>query len=62
MKYEQQGNCPYCDADRGINTPWGMHPQEMDELKKRHDAGHSENSIPLTTASKFCRNCGTKVD
>lgn len=43
MKYKQVGNCPYCDSERGITTPWGMSPQGWADLKDRHDAGHPEN-------------------
>ena len=37
-----QGNCPYCDAENGINTHWGMSPEGFASLKKQHDSGHQE--------------------
>lgn len=58
MKYTTQGNCPYCDAERGINTPWAMHPDGMQRLKESHDAGHPENTPPQTGATKSCPQCG----
>jgi hypothetical protein len=43
MKYTTQGNCPYCDSERGIITAWGMNPYAMEELKKDHENGHPNN-------------------
>lgn len=34
------GNCPYCDAARGVNSAWGMSPQGWGDMKDEHDAGH----------------------
>lgn len=34
------GNCPYCDAERGITTAWGMSPEGWGAIKDAHDAGH----------------------
>lgn len=62
MKYTQQGNCPYCDAERGISTAWGMHPTVMEELKSRHDNNHPENEQKSLTGNfVFCPKCGEKL-
>lgn len=42
MRHTSQGNCPFCDGERGIPTAWGMHPEDMARLKAQHDAGHPE--------------------
>jgi hypothetical protein len=52
MKYKQVGNCAYCDAERGVNVPWGMAPQGWADMKDRHDAGHPENPTPLLTLAE----------
>jgi len=44
MKYTTQGNCPFCDSERGIITSWGMSQEGWNELKKKHDVGHPENN------------------
>ena len=44
MKYKTSGNCPYCDSERGIHTPWGMHPLAMEQLRADHDAEHPNNN------------------
>lgn len=36
MKYTTQGNCPYCDSEIGITTPWGMSPEGMRQLEEKH--------------------------
>jgi hypothetical protein len=61
MKYEIAGNCPYCDSERGINTPWAMSLEGMMSLKERHDAGHPENEKPMTGNIKFCPHCGKEI-
>ncbi len=60
MKYTTQGNCPYCDADRGVTTVWGMSPEGMASLKERHDQGHPENQ-PQTTGDIVCPYCHTRI-
>lgn len=73
MKYTQAGNCPYCDAERGIHTPWAMHPYGMALLKTQHDAGHPSNTTPTSAegpqcthnvqeAKWVCRDCGKVAD
>ncbi len=52
MKYTTQGNCPYCDAERGINIAWAMHPDGMRRLKEEHDAGHPRNNPTPTVENK----------
>lgn len=52
MKILPLGNCPYCDAERGINSAWGMSPQGWIDMKNEHDAGHpnyKEQKSSLTT-------------
>ena len=58
MKYTTSGNCPYCDSERGINTPWGMHPYAMQQLKEEHDNHHPQNQ-PQSLTGKFitCPKC-----
>lgn len=43
MKYTTQGNCPWCDAESGISTAWGMSPEGIVRLQKSHDNNHPEN-------------------
>lgn len=40
MKKLPTGNCPYCDAERGINSVWGMSSEGWGNMKDEHDAGH----------------------
>lgn len=40
MTQLSQGNCPFCDAERGAPTAWGMSPEGMQSLKKQHDMAH----------------------
>jgi len=61
MKYTTQGNCPYCDAERGINTPWAMHPIAMQELKERHDNQHPENPPSQNHTGLTCPHCGKEI-
>ena len=43
-----KGNCPYCDAERGEPSVWGMSPAGWEEMRKRHESGHqSVDTIPL---------------
>ena len=53
-----RGNCPYCDAERGEGGAWGMSPEGMAELKKKHDNGHPEH---LQANPNYCPNCGFKL-
>lgn len=57
MKYKQTGNCPYCDAERGVQTIWGMSPQGWADLKERHDAGHPENEAKEQGEKKSKKKC-----
>jgi len=56
MKYTTQGNCPYCDSERGIITSWGMGPVAMQELKVRHNNNHPENMPPQREVKKHKHN------
>ncbi len=47
------GNCPYCDAENGSTSGWGMSPEGWANYKKNHDAGHPTPPTP----EKF-----TKID
>lgn len=46
MKYKTQGNCPYCDSERGIHEPWGMSPEGLAALREKHEKNHPENPNP----------------
>jgi hypothetical protein len=36
-KEEQtRGNCPYCDAEMGITSSWGMSPEGWENARKAH--------------------------
>ena len=34
------GNCPFCDAERGVTSAWGMSPEGWGHMKDAHDNGH----------------------
>ena len=44
MKYQTVGNCPHCDAERGVQTAWGMSPEGWARINDAHKNGHPENS------------------
>ena len=55
-----RGNCPYCDAEAGYSTTWGMSLKAEAELKQQHDKGHPEQNY-LQTRPIYCPNCGVKL-
>lgn len=38
-----KGNCPFCDAESGFPSTWGMSPMGWNDMKTRHDNGHPES-------------------
>ena len=44
MKYTQAGNCPFCDAERGMATVCSTSPDGWGNFQDRHALGHPENS------------------
>ena len=47
------GNCPYCDAEQGVNGGWSMSPEGFAEMKRKHDEGHPK---PQNTEECICND------
>jgi len=45
MKYTiaQSHNCPFCDAENGIRSAWGMADEGWARMRKDHDNDHPNN-------------------
>lgn len=41
-----KGNCPFCDAESGEPSIWGMSPVGWAEMRKKHESGH-QSTIPF---------------
>jgi hypothetical protein len=43
-KLLERGNCPYCDAQRGQPSAWGMSHEGMIQVFEDHQNGHPCNN------------------
>ena len=40
------GNCPFCDAEEGINSAWGMSPESWEQMREEHEKYHNKVKCP----------------
>ena len=51
MKKDPQ-NCPICEAEeKGVSSGWGMSPEGLREIERRHYKEHCEH----------CEKCGQPI-
>ncbi len=53
LKY---GSCAYCDAERGLNSTWGLSPEGWAAMKDDHDAGHPRKEEVNENEVKECKH------
>lgn len=46
-----KGNCPFCDAEHGYSSAWGMSPEGRITMRKDHDRGHPKTTVSISGSS-----------